>query len=75
MQAPLPHKASLNATDNPYTKDEFFKICEDYGVSHNPMRYRDEKFYLTYQRVVGWLDDYIGPDLKTHWIIGNTASA
>ena len=33
------------------------------------MRYRDEKFYWTYQHGVGWLDDYIGPDSMTHWII------
>ena len=33
------------------------------------MTYRDEKFYWTYQRGVGWPDDYIGPDLMTQWII------
>ena len=26
------------------------------------MRYRDEKFYWTYQHGVGWPNDYIGPD-------------
>ena len=33
------------------------------------MRYRDEKFYWTYQRGVHWPDDYIGPDSMTGWII------
>ena len=33
------------------------------------MRYRDEKFYWTYQHGIGWPDDYIGPDFMTHWII------
>ena len=33
------------------------------------MRYRDEKFYWTYQRSVGWPNDYIGPDSMTRWII------
>ena len=33
------------------------------------MRYRDEKFYCTYQHGVGWPDDYIGPDSMTWWII------
>ena len=33
------------------------------------MRYRDEKFYWTYQRGIGWPDDYIGPDSMTQWII------
>ena len=33
------------------------------------MRYRDEKFYWTYQGAVHWPDDYIGPDSTTRWII------
>ena len=33
------------------------------------MRYRDEKFYWTYQRGVSWPNDYIGPDSMTRWII------
>ena len=63
LQVPLPHEAG-----NPYTNEEFFKICEDYGVPHNPMKYRKEKFYWNYQRGVGWPDDYIGPDSMTRWI-------
>ena len=69
LQVALPHEAGFNAADNPYTNEEFFKICEDYGVSHDPRRYRDEKFYWTYQRGVSWPDDYIGPDSMTRWII------
>ena len=45
------------------------KICEDYRVPHDPMRYRDEKFYWTYQCGVRWPNDYIGPDSMTQWII------
>ena len=33
------------------------------------MRYKDEKFYWSYQRGVGWPDDYLGPDSMTWWII------
>ena len=33
------------------------------------MRYRDEKFYWSYQYGVHWPDDYIGPDSMTRWII------
>ena len=33
------------------------------------MRYRDEKFYWTYQHGFGWPDDYLGPDSMTRWII------
>ena len=55
--------------DNPYTQSEFFNICEDYRVPNDPMKYWDEKFYWTYQRGVGWPDDYIGPNSMTWWII------
>ena len=33
------------------------------------MRYRDEKFYWSYQCGIGWPDDYLGPDSMTQWII------
>ena len=33
------------------------------------MRYRDEKFYWSYQRGVHWPDDYLCPDSMTWWII------
>ena len=33
------------------------------------MKYRDEKFYWTYQRGVSWPNHYIGPDSMTRWII------
>ena len=32
------------------------------------MRYRDKKFYWTYQPDVHWPNDYIGPDSMTPWI-------
>ena len=64
LQVPLPHETGFNVADNPYTESEFFKICEDYRVPNEPMRYRDEKFYWTYQRGASWPDDYIGPDSR-----------
>ena len=69
LQVPLPHETGFSAADNPYTESEFFKICEDYGVPNDPMRYRYEKFYWTYQRGIAWPDDYLGPDSMTRWII------
>ena len=65
----MPHETGFNAADNPYTESEFFKICEYYRVPNNPMKYQDENFYWSYQRGVGWPDDYLGPDLMTQWII------
>ena len=69
LQVSLPHEAGFNTADNPYTNEEFFKFCEDYGVPHDPVKYRDENFYWTYQLGDWCPDDYIGPDSMTHWII------
>ena len=33
------------------------------------MKYRDKKFYWSYQHSVGWPNDYLGPDSMTQWII------
>ena len=69
LQMPLPHETGFNGADNPYTESEFLKICEDYRVPNDPMRYRDKKFYWRYQRGAGWPNDYLGPDSMTWWII------
>ena len=47
LQVPLPHELNFNPADNSYTiaSSEFFKICQDYGVPNNPMKYQEEKFY------------------------------
>ena len=48
---------------------EFLKICEDYRVPNDPMKYWDKKFYWSHQHGVIWPDDYIGPDSMTQWIL------
>ena len=67
LQVPLPHDASFNAADNPYSNKVFFKLCKGYEVSLNPMSYRNEKFFGTHQH--GSWSDYMVPDSMTHWII------
>ena len=67
LQAALPHEAGFSPYDNPDSNEGFFKICEDYEVPHDPMKYRDEKFYGTHQHR-GW-SDYINQDFMTRWII------
>ena len=69
LQTPLPDETGFNMADNPYTESEFLKICEDYRVPNDPMKYRAEKFYWSYQCGVHWPDDYLGPDSMTGWII------
>ena len=48
---------------------EFLKVCEDYRVPNDPMKYWDEKFYWTYQHGIHWPDDYIGPDSITSGLL------
>ena len=69
FQTPLPHETGFNAADNPYTELEFLKICEDYSVPNDPIKYRDQKLYWTYQLGVSWPNGYIGLDSMTQWII------
>ena len=69
LQVPLPYGPGFNTADTPYTESEFLKICEDYRVPNDPMKYWDEKFYWTYQHGVCCPDDYIGPDSMIRWII------
>ena len=73
LQTPLPHETGFNAADNPYTESEFLKICEDYRVPNDPVKYQDEKFYWNYQHGVSWPNDYIGPDSMMHWMIEKSA--
>ena len=65
----MPHETGFNAVDDSYIESEFFKVCEDYGIPNNPMKYQDEKCYWTYQHSVCWPNDYIGPDSMTRWIL------
>ena len=51
LQVPLPYESGFNATDNPYSSEGFFKLCESYGVPHDPKGYQDEKFCWMNQEV------------------------
>ena len=46
LHVPLPYEAGVNAADSPHTSEEFFKVCEDYGVPQDSIRYRDKKILL-----------------------------
>ena len=44
LQVPLPQETGFKTADNPYTSSEFFRICEDYGVPNDPMKYQARNF-------------------------------
>ena len=65
----MPYESGFNVANNPYSSKGFFNLCKDYEVPHDPIKYRDRKFFWTYWQDVKWPDDYIGPDSMTCWII------
>ena len=68
LRVELPNEAGFSADDNPYSNAGFFKICEDYEVPHDPMRYGRMK--SSFKRTsMGVGQDYINQDSMTRWII------
>ena len=50
LQVPLLYESGFNVVDNPYSREGFFKLCKNYEVPHDPMRYQNEKFFGTHQQ-------------------------
>ena len=68
LQVVLPHEANFNPADNPYTEKEFYNLCYGYEVPNDPMRYRFEKFFATYQDGSIY-DDTVNPNSMFRWTI------
>lgn len=73
LQTPLPFEDSFNQYDNPYSNEEFLKICGEYDVDSNPMKYRGQYFFSSYQKrrknypTPGL--SYFTDDSMTRWIV------
>ena len=61
MQVALPNHPNFNTGDNPYSELEFLNICHDFKIPKEPIRYRFEKFFATYQ-TGSIYDDAINPN-------------
>ena len=68
----LPHEANFNPSDNPYTEQDFYNLCHEYDVPNDPMRYRFEKFFGSYQ-TGNLYDDTLNPNSMTRWIIQSSS--
>ena len=53
LQVLLPYKKEFNPTDNPYSRDRLFKLCDDYEAPYDPMSYQNKKLFGTHQHLVG----------------------
>ena len=49
LKIPLPYENSFNQYNNPYNHEMFIKICGEYGVSNDLTKWRNQKYFSTWQ--------------------------
>ena len=49
LQVHLPFEDGFSPFENPYSREKFLKLCNDYGVPNDLTKYRNKGFYSTYQ--------------------------
>ena len=49
LEIPLPYENSFNQYNNPYSHEKFIGICSEYGVSNNLTKWRNQKYFSTWQ--------------------------
>ena len=73
LEIPLPYENSFNQYNNPYNHEKFIGICSEYGVSNNLTKWRNQKYFSTWQSKA-WETgkpgmSYINENSFTRWII------
>ena len=49
LEIPLPYENSFNQYNNPYNHEKFIGIYSEYGVSNNLTKWRNQKYFSTWQ--------------------------
>ena len=49
QEIPLPYENSFNQYKNPYNHEKFIGICSEYGVSNDLTKWRNQKYFSTWQ--------------------------
>ena len=49
LEIPLPYENSFNQYSNPYNHEKFIGICSEYGVSNDLTKWRNQKYFSTWQ--------------------------
>ena len=49
LEIPLPYENSFNHFNNPYNHEKFIGICSEYGVSNDLTKWRNQKYFSTWQ--------------------------
>ena len=73
LEIPLPYENSFNQSNNPYNHEKFIGICSDYGVSNDLTKWRNQKYFSTWQSRA-WETgkpgmSYINENSFSRWII------
>ena len=74
LQIPLPPSDNtFHKYDNPYSREMFMKICSEYGVCNDLMKWRNQGYFTAWQSKAwetGRADtSYINDDSFSRWII------
>ena len=69
----LPYENSFNQYNNPYNHEKFIGICSEYGVSNDLTKWRNQKYFSTWQSRA-WETgkpgmSYINENSFSRWII------
>ena len=72
-EIPLPYENSFNRYNNPYNYEKFIGICSEYGVSNDLAKWRNQKYFSTWQSKA-WETgipgmSYINENSFSRWII------
>ena len=73
LEIPLPYENSFNQYNNSYNHEKFIGICSEYGVSNDLTKWRNQKYFSTWQSK-GWETgrpgmSYINENSWSRWII------
>ena len=73
LEIPLPYENSFNQYNNPYNHEKFIRICSEYGVSNDLTKWRNQKYFSTWQSRA-WETgkpgmSYINENSFSRWII------
>ena len=73
LEIPLPYENSFNQYNNLYNHEKFIGICSEYGVSNNLTKWRNQKYFSTWQSRA-WETNkpgmsYINENSFSRWII------
>ena len=73
LEIPLPYENCFNQYNNPYNHEKFIGICSEYGVSNDLTKWRNQKYFSTWQSRA-WETNkpgmsYINENSFSRWII------